>query len=580
MSLENALATVVGTDNVAPVYDADQRWRIWNMREIYLGGVGFGKYVPKVGDLVMSVDGAVVTTNIVVSINEVTLIPVFRQQDTSHLTEQLSEYDILFGVGPGTQSDTYRIYLDKSVQPYRLTVDARLRVGGSMCQWAKIFKGADTSEESGVVVGGVYNQQGQIISENIPLELVASDTITNHAIKVVSTCKTTFDMPDGELVTCVLYDADGFVVSKRQLLVDNTAFIRSTDSSRRYVAGISLETPFLSEQVNRQVDYPLNVPLNAINLIGVVEYSDGARVKMPVDGTRFQVSGLDAYAATIIGQKTPIVLKYKLQANELAYGVQFGQSENHIAESYDIRTVDIVGNYAVKLFAYPVWIDAVSGYRLEWFLYDLDRSISYNVTPNVVINGTVTPFDPKLYGVKQTISVNVNLREVNGSYKNFIHVQYLDITLNKPGSSRPDFDQVPNWEVASTAGATPAFGRDVYATFVRQNANLYQVKVMGATNTQAAWLDAIYKPTRPLFNPQTETQGLTPTHFIVLAGNNAPQEHLISEWNTTMAMNQAVANNGTLFIKFIKRTVDGDLQLAAVGLPMFQVDSSGNFIGV
>lgn len=577
MSLDYALATVVGTDNVSPVHNPNARWQIWNMNEIYLGATADGKYVPKIGDVVMEILGDTITNYIVVGINEVTLVPIFREQDISRLTEQLSENDILFGVGPGTQADTYRVYLDKSVNPYRLTVDARLRVAGSNCHLAKIFKGADVSE-NGIVISGIYNAQGVIVSENVPLELAAFDTIENHAIKVVAVCNTTFDLADGEVVTAVFYDTAGFVVSKRQLLVENTGFIRSTDASRKYVVGISLETPFLSTQVGRQINYPLNVPLNALNLIGVVEYSDGSKVRMAVDGTRFSVSGLDAYAATIIGQKAKIVLKYKLALNEIAYGVYTG-SENHISEIYDIITSEANGNYAVQLFAYPVWVDPVSGYRLEWFLYDLDRSISYNVTPNVVINGSVSAFDPKLYGVKQTISVTVNLRSVNGSYKNFNHVQFLDIILNKSGTSRPDFDAVPNWEVASVSGQVPTYGTDVHATFIRQAANLFKVKVMGAMNTLEGWLDKVYKPTNPLVDTYSESQAPTPTHFQVIVGNNTVQEHTIDEWNVEMTMNQNVANDGTLFIKFIKRTTDGDLQLAAAGLSLFQVDNAGNYIG-
>lgn len=571
-------ANVIGTDNVSPVINAYKEFHIWSMDEIYRGGAGTGKYVPKVKDVVMEIIGDTITNYIVMSINEVTLVAVLRQQDTSKLTEQLTENDILFGVGPGTQSDTYRCYVDKSVQPYRITVDARLRVNGSMCQWAKIFKGADVSEATGVVVAGVYNQQGQIVSENIPLELVESSTSVPHAVKCIQTAKTVFDLVDGEVVTAVLYAADDFVVSKRQLLIENTAFIRSTDSSKRYVVGISLETPFLSAQENRQIDYPLNVPLNAINLMGIVEYSDGSRVRLAVDGTRFSVSGLDAYAATIIGQKTSIVLKYVLQSNETAYGPYIG-SENHVSETYQIRTVDAVGNYAVQLFPYPVWIDAVQGYRLQWFMYDLDRSVQYDVTPNVTINGSVRVFDPKLYGVKQTLSVSLNLRDVNGTYKNFIHVQFVDVQLNKSGTSRPDFDNVSNWEIATVAGKTPMFGRDAYATYVRVSANLYKVKVMGAMNTQAAWLDKVYRPTNPLVDTYKESQAPDPTHFKVIVGNNVVQEHPLNEWNFELQFNQPVPNNGTLFLKFLKRTVDGDLQLAVAGLPLFQVDTSGNFIG-
>ena len=89
----------------------------------------------------------------------------------------------------------------------------------------------------------------------------------------------------------------------------------------------------------------------------------------------------------------------------------------------------------------------------------------------------------------------------------------------------------------------------------------------------------MYAPLNPIVDTYHESQPPVPTHFTVQAGNNLVQEHPMSEWNTEFQMNQPVPNNGTLFIKFIKRTVDGDLQLAAAGLPLFQVDTSGNFLG-
>lgn len=576
----DTLASVIGTDNASPVINAYKEFHIWSMDEIWLGGPGTGKYVPKIKDVVFEILGDEITEYIVVGINEVTLVPIFRQRDISKLTQQLSDNDILFGVGPGTQSDTYRTYVNKTVQPHRMVVDARLKVAGSATTYAKIFKGADVSS-GGRVISGIYNQSGQIISENIPLELVAFDTITNHSIKVIPPCYTTEDLTNGELVTAVLYDAAGFVVSKRQLLIELTDFIRSTDASRRYVIGISLETPFLSATNNHELNYPLNVPLNAINLIGVVNYSDGSFSRMAVDGTRFEIEGLEAFAATILGQRAKLVLKYRLAANELASGVYTPQQaggDTHISEIFTIITGQQNGNYAVQLYCYPVWIDAVSGYRLEWFLYDLDRSISYRVTPNVTIQGTTVAFDPKLYGVKQTINAQVNLRDVNGTYKNFTHVQYMDITLNKAGTGRPDFNFLPNWSIGVVAGIQPQYGQDVYATFIRQTSNLYKVKLLGASNTLQAWLDKVYKPTHPLLNTYDESVAPTPTHFQVLAGNNPVQEFTIDQWNVEIQMNQAVANNGTLFIKFIKRTTDGDLQLSAAGFPLFQTDTNGNYI--
>lgn len=569
------IASVVGTDNYSPVYNPDSRWQIWNMNEIYLGTVGWGKYVPKVHDEVHEIIGATITCYIVVEINLVTLVPVFRQEDSSTVTQPLSEDDILFGTGPGTQSDTYRVYIDKSVAPYRLAVDARLSVGGSLVNACKIFRGANVST-SGVVISGIYNANGQLVSENIPLELVASETLTVHAIKAVMPCHTTANLDNGDLVTAVFYDALGFVVSKRQLLVENTSFIRTTDANRRYVVGIDLECPFLTSTNSRLIRYPVNVPLNALNLIGVVNYSDGSARKLAVDGTKFSVAGLSSYAATSVGQRSPIVLKYALSVDEVAYGVSVG-SDSHISEFYEIETANTDGAYAVQLYAYPVWVSAVEGYRLEWFLYDLDRGIRYPVTALVTVDPTIKTFNPRQYGVKQILRAKINLKAVNGTYRLFYHVQYLDILLNMPGTDRPGVEKIPNWNVAVTSGLTPPYGESAYATYYRRATNAWDVKISGGLLTQAAWLTAVYRTTSPLFDNQRESAAPAPTHFILESGANSA-EYPISAWDDMITLNGTLQNNSTLLLKFFKRTTDTDLHLSVAGMPLYAVDDVGNYL--
>ena len=288
---------IVGTDNISPIYNADRRWQVWNMDELYLGGIASNKYVPKINDLVFQITGSLVTRYIVFDINLSNLIPVLREEDSVTQTPNITADEILFGVGPGTQSDTYRVYIDKSVTPYRLSIDARLMVAGTMCRWCKIFKGSILTT-SGNVISRMYDSSGNLISENVPLELAADVLINNHTIRNVSPCYTNNDLMDGELVTAVFYDDTGYVVSKRQLLVENTAFIKSTDVGTKYIVSIDMKSPFMSPTNVRLIQYPVNVPLASLNLIGLVTYSDGSVVEYPVNGTKFTIYGFENYVAT------------------------------------------------------------------------------------------------------------------------------------------------------------------------------------------------------------------------------------------------------------------------------------------
>src|ERR1035437_1218023 len=121
---------VVGTDNVSPIYNADRRWQVWNMDEIYLGGIANNKYVPKINDVIFEIVGNTITKYIVTDISLTTMLPTYVEENTTPVSTEFTGEDILLGVGPGTQSDTYRVYIDKSVTPYRLAVDARLKVAG------------------------------------------------------------------------------------------------------------------------------------------------------------------------------------------------------------------------------------------------------------------------------------------------------------------------------------------------------------------------------------------------------------------------------------------------------------------
>ena len=573
MSDNLTTAPVQGLDNAAPLYNPEGRWQIWNMNEIYLGQNGTGKYVPKEGDLIYEIVGRQVSPWIVQSIDPVTYVPVLVAQDFSNITNTFNETDYLLGVGPNTQSDTYRVYIDKSVSPFRLNVDRRCFIGTAA--YCKIFRGSNLSND-GIVVSGIFNEFGVLQTENIPCVLVARDNLTNHDIRVVGDGYTIFDLIDGEVVVAAFYSSAGATISKRQLLVENTGFIRQTDASKKYVSSIELDTPFLSTINNTLIEYPINVPLNSANLMGVVNYSDGSSITLPVDGNKFSLMGLDNYTATIIGQKTNLVLKYKLSNGEEALGVHTG-TDQFISEIYNIVTVATNGQYTVQLFAYPEWVSAVAGYRLRWFMYDLDRVSSYEVTPNVIINSNVGSFNPTLYGTKQTLSVSINLRSVNGSYNDFNHVQIVDVVLNKPGTGRPNIDSVPNWLVTNISNAGNVYGNDVYTTYKQVSLTDYTVRIGAGFNNLPDWLNALYNKTLPLYDPTIEAGPLEPTHFVILL-NGVEFVNPISNWNSQIVLNQPVVNNSTMIIKFIKRLSTGDLELSVAGTPVYLINELGTFL--
>jgi len=591
MSSSNSNLIVVGSDQVTPIDNPDGLFKIWALKEIFMGAgtPGRDRYVPRVDDRVIDTE-----TNewyYVVSIDQTTFVPTLKQCK-SVPDETFSTADMLLGVGPGTQSDTYRLFIDKSVLPYTACVDARLKIAGSAANSAIVYRGS-LLDGSATPISSVYDQSGNLLGDLIPLEKVAmpaanslpellqwfvpNTPVTNIAIKTVPVFHTNADLQDDEIVTVVVFSADGNVVSKRQLLVENTAFIRSTDTSIKYITSVTLESPFLSVSDKTLIQYPINVPLEGLMLTGVVTYSDGTQLKLPVDGSKFTIFGFNGFVATVVGQKFDLVLKYSLSPNEIIYGS--GNVSNQVGgqfktANYKAVTLKTDGSYSVKLFAYPVWINATVGYQLQWWLYTLDRTFVYNVTPYIRYDTNSTPFNPTAYGVQQNLAVNINLHDVSPTFANYINVQTITISLLAQGDAR-----TTNWTIGFSPNQLPQFGIDNFAASVPLsqpglidgiNAETkWQVNITSGCTSITNWLQRLYFNTLPLTDTSSEVAPPTPNMFALVI-NGKDVEFPISAWNTSLTVNGAVPDKSTLFVKFFLRLPTNDVSLSICGLPVYQ----------
>ncbi len=551
----------VGSDGVTPVYQPYGRWCWWSINEIYMGSSspGQNKYVPKVNDYV--IDPSVYDVFVVESVDPVALTSVLAPIAPPYISTAFTPADVLFGVGPGTQSDTYRIYLDQSVTPYVLAVDIRLRVAGTRASYAKLFLGS-TLDNTGTVISMVYDNNGNFVSQNVPLELVGIDNVTNYSIKTISVCNTNITIPDGEIVTAVIYDDQGGVVSKRQLLVENTSFIRSVNVSQKYVTGIALKSPFLSAIAPSTINFPLNLPVNALNLTGVVSYSDGSSVEMPVDGTKFSIIGLGQYVSTIVGQVLPLVLSYQLASNEIAYGAVAGNTK-YVTAPYNIETIDADNSYAVKIYGYPEWT-GTNGYTMRWFLFNLDRNVFFDVTRYVTFSAATGIFNPTQYGYLQRKAIQLNLSQVSGTFNPYIATQLVDISLLQApsGTATP-------WTMSQVSGSDiPAYGTGLIATISSTTGNS-SVNISAGITDFNTWLTEVYNQTFPLLSAN-EIAPPTPTHFALMY-MGVEIIYPIANWNQNLSVNGVFTNYSNVYIRFINRTASGDQQLSIAGMLIDQV---------
>lgn len=550
---------VAGVDGKVPIYNPDGLWQMWSIADIYMGQEGLNKHVPKINDYVVNPQTGEQWR--VTAVDETTFVPTLTPIQIVPI-EVVDTEDRLISVGPGAPDERWRAYIDRSVIPHTLAVDHYHVLPGAQATYCKIFRGATVGND-GVEVSAVYDSSMNLLGTEVPLTLVAT-TGTNVAMKTVPTCHTTVPLEDGEVVTVVFYSATAAVVAKRQLVVQNTAFVRGLDASVKYILSIALESPFLSESDPDTILFPMNVPLSGIPMTGVVTYSDGSVARLPVDGSKFSVFGLTNYLSTVVGQRLPLTLKYTLSPGEIIYNAT---SATFKTEDYFAVTTNPEGVYEVKLYGFPVWIDAVQGYRMEWFLYNLDRDISYNVTQHVTYSVNTPAFMPLAYGTQQDLHVSVNLNSVNGAYKVFNHSQIISVTLLGPtdGTGTP-------WSIKFDPGQDPVFGNDNEAVTVFTNINNSQVRVDCGAATQADWLQRLYRQTKPMVDPAREVDAPEPTHFLLLVGGQE-LEYPISQWNATITLDTFIPNRSTLFIKFIKKTLETNIQLAVAGVSVKQVVS-------
>lgn len=556
---------------IVPISDPNRGHRRWLKSEIYTGPNGTGRYVPNEEDEAWD---WVTGLWRVVTVNRTTGLSQLVQYIPPNTGESVSEEDILLGVGPGYQSESYRVYLDTSVIPHVLAIDSRLRVYGTTVSAVKVFWGTDISDES-KVISAMYDQGGTLLGENIPLELVQMPnnpqsgvpSAINYAVKTPMVGYTSQKLPDNEPVTVVMYDDVGNVTSIAKLLIMNTAFIRTTDASKKFITSIHLDSPFLSEGDDSLLKFAINMPVDALNARGVVTYSDGSKKIMPVDGTKFNLYGLQNFIATIVGQKIELVLSYKLSADEYVYGAS-ASLQKHLSIPYWATTTRLDGAYSVKLFCFPQWVDDITGFKLRWFLFNLNRSEFHEVTSLVTFGVNSLPFDPISYGPIQRVTVGINMNDLDSSYSNWRHSQTIGIALLAPGN------EISNgWNIEYSPGQAELYGKGLRAISTFVNVNNWKLKIDCGLELQSTWLQKVFYNAEPLVNTQSENRAPEPNHFVLMIGNKE-YTYPIDRWNTELLVTSVPANGEPLFIRFIRRLPENDLQLGIGGMITLQVDAT------
>lgn len=534
---------VLGTDGKAPVL-SPPGWRMWALNEIYLhGSVGDNKYVPKVGDYVKDTD------------NNIDYKVIARDNTTLHVTLQampaasegaLDHDSIISDLRGNLRTITSFVYIDRTVTPFRMDVDAGVYVYHPDAAYARIYKGASMVNAS-VVISKVYNAGFlSVNTNNIPLVPVAINNINNVAIRGISSCHTTETLPDRSIVTLAVYKSDDTLIYARQLFVENTAFIRDIATANKVITGISIRSPYVDNTATDTIAVPVSTQISTNNFKGVIHYQGGTELELPIDGSRFVIQNLgNASSMVMQNQTVPIFLKYVMQPNEQAVGVTSYDNKT-ILRQYTAVAKPLDKNYSTKLYVFPEWNG--SSYTLRWFLYSLSRAWRFDVASNKISFISGTAFSGTNYGIEQPMGVSTNINEINSVLNAFTLTQTPSVVLY--GSAVDPAVTVP-WSVRQTSSPSDEYYASKFATIV----NSTTINIAGGYTSLTDWFNALYYSSKPQIYTAAESTPPVPNKVRVVVGSLSVDIGAVDfQNNITFATGIAAGKN--VYLQFIK-TVGG-----------------------
>lgn len=505
------------------------------------------KYVvPQENELVFDVEGGIIYRAAHVDWQatlKTTLVP-WRIQNTDE--GNTSEQDWIFGVRGGPMMGEALLSIDFSIRPNVAQVDSTIMRPGA--SYALLFKGNNLDPDSGTIISAQYDQSSNLLNNRVPVKLAEIIDRTNTNIMTTSSFSVTENaesLTDGTRCTLVFYDQGGnFIPPAQPVMVQQTAYMRNHQIGIKYLTGIELVAPWFTNSGDpERLLVPINVNLHTIEFRAFAHYSDGTKVQGAVNGVDFNLYGLNEYRPTYPGQTAEIVLVHPLNPDEQFYLAQPGAPDFE-RRTYTLEAANPQGAYSPKIYTFPVWDPAISGYALRHFLYDLDRKARIDVTDKVTFNDQSAIYNPKSYGVSQNLVFNLNLRDVSPTNESVIFVQHTTISLLRNLTTAGQ-----RWQVQFSHDK-PAYGAQyLYTANYGGNNNL--VWFEPTFNTKDKLLDALYWPVDPSYDRWNEEKAPTPTKGELMLADGRRYPFTFGITTTRLAFPVNLQVGSTVFVNWL-----------------------------
>ena len=470
------------------------------------------------------------------------------------------DQDWIFGLREGPGLGEALLSIDYSVRPNVARVDATIMRPGAA--YAMLYHGSNLGDDKSII-GVQYDKTGNLIKKQVPVKLAAINDITNKNIMTTDSFSVTLNgetLSNGSRCTLVFFDEGGnYIPPYQPVFVQHSAYMANHQVGVRYVMGIELISPWFTN-INdpKRIVVPINTNIRDIEFRAVVHYSNGDAVEMAVNGSKFNLMGLNEHRPTYPGQQSELTLTYYLDADEQFYLAKPG-TPNHISEVYVAEAGQVSGVYSPKLYTFPYWDKAISGYNLIQYMYDLNRETRIQVTDITKYNEVSPVYRPTQYGMEQSLVFNVNMKDVNASNQPVTFKQRTDISLLGDVNSATD-----KWSVRFTQGKPDYVAKRLVP---KNNGTKTTFKIDNGYANVDEWLKGMYLAVDPAMDTWHEDTPPTPDAFYLVSIAGKSYRYNVADWNKDLSIDVQFGNGETWLIAWVLRNKDGsEQQLAMSGV--------------
>jgi len=470
-------------------YNPDRGFRSWHISEVYIGPTGTGLIVPNINDLIVDYNNGLLRVSDVSPAPG--YIPLMVQWDPTQVTASMSG-DINY-----QPSASERAFYDSVSDPKTITIDDRYISNGSDGIVAKLFLGTDTSPNTGKVISLELDVGGNVIGENVPLELVENNPVRKRP----SVIPVATNLLAGETVTLAIYRADGGISGVHTFIVTDSTAIRSIGAATNAITGITIVTSMLAADT---IEVPINVSISGLDFTALLHYANGSTASIPIDGVKCKLHGINSFNTSLPGVPGTVVLSYYPDPTEPAINVSGGA----VSSAYPIVVKPNALNNGFKIYISPKYNVTTGQYVNTYWLTNLDYDLLLELDPallTITMPLGATPNYTPNSGV-QELTLSLVMSDVfSVGYTNYTFVQRVKISYGNA-------DNVSTaWTIDYVGNQFEVYG--IGTRFGFSNLGTYPMQLISGELSVANWLTKLYSTIYPIYDNNTANVVRTPTHF-------------------------------------------------------------------